>query len=638
MCGIAGMIYKSHNTAEDSDVMNMLNTIHHRGPDDHGTFHNDKLALGQKRLSILDLSRDGRQPMCYRNRYWIVFNGEIYNYLELKEELQAQGYSFYTKTDTEVLLASYDHWGEDCLNHFNGMWAFALYDTEKETVFCARDRFGVKPLYYYDTPTGLAIASEIKEFTVLTNWSAVGNMPRIAEFILNSGSHDYCNETLFSGVYQVRPGEKLCFDLQNNTMRIQTWYHLRDKAKTSNIPFEKAAETFRELFEDSVRLRLRSDVKVGSCLSGGLDSSSIVCVMHELLKKEGRDENQEAVFAENHTKGYDESEYVNSVVAQTGVTLHTVTPSFEKVIENLENIVWHQDEPFGSTSIIAQWDVYEKARESGLTVMLDGQGADEYMAGYTSFQKAYFRELLLTFHWIKLAKSLKQYRQKYKNYYYSPYKDLAEVLVSKLIPSRWIAGLKIKVKHLLGKTDRTDFIRNYHSLSRKSFFGKRGVSATIADETIAEMMHTSLPKLVHHQDRNAMAHSIESRAPFLDYRLVEFVFNLPGDYKVNLGITKYIMREGLRDVLPPSVKNRMDKLGFATPEDVWIRQNKEQFRQLLEDACSVLSVLLSKELIIKEFDRQVSVKGSIDKLFWCAICTAAWVKRFHIELPQGKCL
>lgn len=634
MCGIAGMIYSHLNTSGDRNVSDMLNTINHRGPDDQGTYHNDRLALGQKRLSILDLSQDGRQPMAYMDRYQVIFNGEIYNYLELKEELSAAGYIFHTKTDTEVLLASFDRWGEGCLDHFNGMWAFMLYDAQAQTVFCARDRFGVKPLYYCKTEDGLALASEIKEFTVLPGWKPIGNIPRILDFILQSGCHDFCNETLFSGVYQIRPGEKLCYCLKDNTYRISKWYHLRDKKKKVDISFEDAAKTFAELFEDSVRLRLRSDVKVGSCLSGGLDSSSIVCVMHKLLEQESKDGIQEAVFAENHVKGYDESEYVQCVAKETGVTLHTTTPSFEKVIEKLEQIVWHQDEPFGSTSIIAQWDVYEKAHEVGLTVMLDGQGADEYLAGYTAFQKAYFRELLLTFRWRKLRKSLNQYKALYKNYYYAPYKDLLEVAFSRIIPQKAIDNLKIFIKHLLGKKDRTDCIRNYKKSSNSALTKLQKASTGVCNETIAEMMHTSLPKLVHHQDRNAMAHSIESRAPFLDYRLVEFVFNLPSDYKVNLGVTKYVMREGLKDILPELIRQRMDKLGFATPEDVWIRQNTALFKELLADACDLLSALIVKEQVMASFERQINTKASLDRMFWCLICVAAWAKAFHISFEQ----
>lgn len=632
MCGIAGKIYTYTNQFQANEVQRMLSVINHRGPDDEGTYYNDRIALGQKRLSIVDLSSDGRQPMCYGGRYQIVYNGEVYNYLELRDELAQMGYTFATKTDTEVLLAAYANWGEACLDHLNGMWAFIIYDEQEKTVFCARDRFGVKPLYYYQTNSGISFASEIKEFTLLDDWEAVGNVPRIVDFIMNNGMHDFSNETLFKGVFQIRPGESMLVDLNSNSQEIKTWYHLKDKQKKCTLSFEEASKQFHDLFEDAVRLRLRSDVKVGSCLSGGLDSSSIVCVMNQLLKRNSPDVKQEVVFASNHVGKYDESAYMEAVVKKTGVVKHTVEPSFREIVEKLDEILWHQDEPFGSTSIIAQWDVYEKAHEAGLTVMLDGQGADEYLAGYTSFQKVYFRELLTSFKLKKLWRSLIQYKQLYHNYYYAPYKDLVEMLISRLIPEQWIQRVKEFIKHMAGKATRADYIKNYYLISDNVYSRVRKTATSLRDETISEMMHTSLPKLVHHQDRNAMAHSVESRAPFLDYRLVEFVFNLPSDYKIHLAVTKYVQRRGLSSILPSLITERMDKLGFATPEEVWIKENSAQYRDLLEKACDCLSILISKERILMDFDAQIQRDSSIDSIFWCIICTAAWVRRFNVKL------
>lgn len=632
MCGIAGKIYTSADYGNVWEIQQMLDAINHRGPDDFGTYCDGRVVLGQKRLSIVDLSADGKQPMSYRDRYQVVFNGEIYNYIELREELRKKGYQFHTKTDTEVLLASYDCWNTDCLNHFNGMWSFAILDLHANQIFCARDRFGVKPFYYYQTEDGFAFASEIKEFTVLRNWAAIGNIPRIIDFILNNGMHDYCNETLFEGVYQLRPGEMLIYNLNTDKYDIKTWYHLADKKHQSDMSMEEAAREFAALFTDAVNLRLRSDVKVGSCLSGGLDSSAIVCTMNQLLTERDQASQQEVVFAENHVGKYDESAYADAVVEKTGVIRHSVQPSYDEIITKLDEIVWHQDEPFGSTSIIAQWDVYEKARENGLTVMLDGQGADEYLAGYSSFHKVYFRELLLSFKFKKLHTSLATYKQLYHDYYYPPYRDLVDIIFSRFISEQKVEAFKTKVKHMMGKAVRTDYIYNYDNQTDHLYSKYRKMSTSITDETIAEMMHISLPKLVHHQDRNAMAHSIESRAPFLDYRLVEFVFNLPSDYKVNLGVTKYVMREGLKDVLPDVIKNRMDKLGFATPEDVWIRDNQESFCKLLDSACDVLHGIVVKEKVMSEFKRQVKEKGKLDSIFWCIVCTSAWVNRFHVSL------
>lgn len=633
MCGIAGTIYKKVNNSTDNEVKAMLDVINHRGPNDSGTFFTDMLALGQKRLSIVDLSSDGRQPFTYRNRYVIVFNGEIYNYLELKEELSGKGYEFATKTDTEVIPAAYDCWGQDCLNHFNGMWAFILYDKNKNMIFCSRDRFGVKPFYYYETEDRLAIGSEIKEFTVLNDWKAVGNIPRIVDFIYSGGTHDYCEETLFEGVYQLMPGQKMTIDISRKSKLIENWYRLGEKNKKVNMSFEEAGKTFNELFTDSVKLRLRSDVRVGSCLSGGLDSSSIVCTMNRILHESGNEEQQEVVFSENHEAKYDESEYVKAVIDQTGVVMHTVSPTFREILDNLDELVWYQDEPFGSMSIAAQWDVYEKAHDEGLTVMLDGQGADEYLAGYTSFQKVYFREQLLSGHWIKLFRSLRQYKEKYKNYYYSPYKDLADMVLSRIITEDKMNSFKSIFKHLTGKRAREDYFINYSKLSDGGYSRIRKMSKNIRQETVNEVTLSSLPKLVHHQDRNAMAHSIESRAPFLDYRLVEFVYNLPSDYKINLGITKYVMREGMKNVIPEKVVHRMDKLGFATPEDVWVRNNAQDYRRMLEEACNVLKNIIAKNIVLDSYDQQISMNKSLDRSFWCIICTAKWVTRFNVIIP-----
>lgn len=632
MCGIAGVIYSHTNFSKDHDVKKMLATIQHRGPDDSGTCYTERLAMGQQRLAIVDLSRDGRQPMAFLNRYKIIFNGEIYNYIELRKELKQQGYVFVTHTDTEVIMAAYDLWGENSLHHFNGMWAFMLYDQVEGKVFCARDRFGVKPFYYYKTDGLIAIASEIKEFTVLADWKPVGNVARITDFLINSGLHDYCNETLFQGVYQLRPGEKMSYDLVTNRQKIETWYDLSSQQKETSLSLEEAAAKFKELFEDSVRLRLRSDVKVGSCLSGGLDSSSIVCVMSNILREENKEGIQEVVFAENHVGKYDESKYAEDVVAATNVVKHTVYPSFQEILDKLDDIVWHQDEPFGSTSIIAQWDVYEKAHQEGLTVMLDGQGADEYLAGYTSFQRAYFRELLVTFQWKKLYRSLKRYKEKYRNYYIPPYNDLRDTVIGFLLPANQMEGLKRRIKHLMKRKDRTDFIIDYDKKVDKRLVKVNKRNTSVQSETVSEMMYTSLPKLVHHQDRNAMAHSIESRAPFLDYRLVEFVYSLPGEYKVNLAVTKYVMRNAMKGTIPDTICERMDKLGFATPESVWIRENSQQFRVILEESCDMLSNIVSKENIMSEFERQVHGKMEFDGIFWCIVCAAHWVKVFDVSL------
>lgn len=629
MCGIAGQIYSNPRYANDKEIKKMLSVIRHRGPDDLGIYIDGRVVLGQRRLSIVDLSSDGKQPMQYSDKYVISFNGEIYNYIEIREELKKEGYLFKTKTDTEVLLAAYDFWKEDCLDHFNGMWSFILYDRILKKVFCARDRYGVKPFYYYATEKCISFASEIKEFTLLDGWKAIGNNPQIANFILNNGAQDYNTETMFKDVFQLCPGQCITYCLEGNDMKIKTWYDLAEHIEETDIGFDEACEKFRDLFEDSVRIRLRSDVKVGSCLSGGLDSSAIVIQMNEILKESQSAEKQQVVCAKTTVKRYDESAYADAVIEKTGVEKFETYPSYSEIIDALENIVWHQDEPFSSTSIIAQWDVYKKARESGLTVMLDGQGADEYLAGYSSYHRVSFRELQKNKKRKELKSSLANYKEKYKDYYYSPYKDMAETTFSKVLPKKAINKAKNCIKRLTGKFVREDIIKAYKNSSYEKVSKN---PMTIRDETLKEMKYTSLPKLIHHQDRNSMAHSIESRAPFLDYRLVEFVTSLPSEYKVNNAVTKYIQREALKELLPKIIYERMDKLGFATPEDDWIRENSESFEKLLHDACEILNTIVSSNVTMKEFKREINAKGRLDSIFWCIVCTAAWVKRFDVQL------
>lgn len=631
MCGIAGIVYKSNNSHKDNEVRRMCDMIIHRGPDDAGYFYDDRVALGHRRLSIIDLTPKGHQPMAYKERYQIVFNGEIYNHVELREELTKSGYLFHSDTDTEVLLASYDKWKNDCLPRLNGMWSFIIYDQIDKIVFASRDRFGVKPFYYTVSDERIAFASEIKEFTVLPDFKAKGNLSKIYDFLLNDGIHDFDEQTLFANVFQLRGGFYLHYNLTNADMKIEQYYQLAPhyKHKRDNHVAAGNVKTFYNLFDDSIKLRLRSDVKVGSCLSGGLDSSSIVCMIHERLKESEDADKQEVVFASNHVGKYDESQYEQAVVKKTGVIEHTVEMKFEDMMSQLDNIVWHQDEPFGSQSIIAQWNVYQKAREKGLIVMLDGQGADEYLAGYNSFHRIYFRELLLKCKWLKLGRSIANYRKLYSNYYYSPFRDLLETSLSAIISRKYLNKIKIRLKG--EDNSRFRYLKNA-DVNKLTYQKTRKESTSLIEESVQEMMTTSLPKLLHHQDRNAMAHSVEARAPFLDYRLVEFVLSLPSDMKVKEGVTKFVLREALSGIIPDVVKNRMDKLGFATPEDVWIRDNRQEYRDLLQSSCDILHKIVRKESILMSFDKELNSKGPIDSFFWCVIVTAAWVRRFDVTI------
>lgn len=432
MCAIFGLI--PYGELQSGWLAAMSRLLRHRGPDDEGfalfdgrvkvqlTGGDDtpeavfdcksdyaprgriemaskdglRLALGHRRLSILDLSPLGHQPMTRDGRFWIVFNGEIFNYIELRDELRGLGVQFRTESDTEVLLAAYERWGTDCLARFNGMWAFAIYDRERGELFLARDRFGVKPLYYWRSPLGLAFSSEVKAFTALPGWSSRLNRARGWDF-LALGLSDHTDETLFANVHQLRGGECLSLRLSDlpaaERLPVRRWYELKPDPQAAGLSYAEAAKTVREKLLDAVRLRLRSDVPLGSCLSGGIDSSAIVCCVNHLLPKSSFRSAQHTFTACSHDSAYDERHFAELVADATGAEADFIYPQPEQLFELLERITWHQDEPFNSTSIYAQWALFTAAAGAGIKVMLDGQGGDEVFAGYHMFWNPYFSEL-----------------------------------------------------------------------------------------------------------------------------------------------------------------------------------------------------------------------------------------------------
>ncbi len=375
MCGIAGIISSDHK--DHAYIAEMTDLVAHRGRDGCGHFvDHGSVSLGHRRLKIIDLSDDANQPMTILGNVHIVFNGEIYNYLELRDELKAMGYLFGTDSDTEVLLTAYLAWGKDCLHHLNGMFAFIIYDPRRRVVFAARDRFGIKPIYWWETPTGaILVASEIKQFTGHPLWKPVGNKETLTDF-LKSGLVDHTDETMFAGVYQLRGGEAVVIPLDDPDISKYKyrWYDLEKEAawrsatyrtvyegfalaKSGKGRYDLAVEHFRHLLKSSVHLRMRSDVPVGSCLSGGLDSSSIVCLAAPVA---GEGMHTFTLISED--KSVDESEYAQSVVDKTGTVRHLVEVTPQELFERLDELVWHQDEPFQSTSMYGQWKVFAVAK------------------------------------------------------------------------------------------------------------------------------------------------------------------------------------------------------------------------------------------------------------------------------------
>lgn len=619
MCGIAALI--SNKYVQCSLIEDMLKSIVHRGPDDSGVkiCVEGKVILGHRRLSIIDLSQCGHQPMEYLNgRYTITYNGEIYNYIEIKNTLIEKGYRFSTSSDTEVVLAAYDYWGIECQNQFNGMWAFVIYDNLKEEVFVSRDRFGVKPLYYWISQEGfVAFASEIKEFFQLPGWKGKCNPQKSYEFLMY-GITDHTDETMYAEVNQIRGGECAKFSANKNFSKkyIQRWYDLNICKFTGS--FEDATDIFKNLFFDAIKLRLRSDVPIGSCLSGGLDSSSIVCVIDEILKDTDASVKQMTVSAGSKDKRYDEMNYVQYVLNErSNIDGVKIYPDIANLFTDLPTLLYHQDEPFGSTSIYASWRVFETAARNGLKVMLDGQGADESLAGYDGFYQVRFANLLERFRLLQLAKEVKNSHDLRNIHYFTWIKACLKMFLMK----------NDAIYKKIHKAKNRKLWLNSKLLKEECFEpASLRFNTDIYEEQIKGLFACNLPQLLHYEDRNTMAFSIEGRLPFLDYRVVEFVLSLPDDFCISDGVTKRVLRASMQNILPDEVRCRMSKLGFVTPEEVWLKRNPRLFREKVQSAVDSTNGIITP-YAVKHFDDMAEGKIPFDFSVWRIVCFGEWGQR-----------
>lgn len=635
MCGIAGFINTNYCSKNQILFEKMVDIVSHRGPDGRGIYSFENVLLGHRELSIIDNSVYGKQPMEYNDRYVISFNGEIYNYIELKEELTRFGYLFKTKTDTEIIMAAYDYWGLSCLEKFIGMWAFIILDKRNRKLIASRDRFGIKPLYYTYIGSNLAFASEIKQFTVFPEWKSKANNKRLLDYLM-SGVTDHTNETLFQNVFQLRGGEFLEYDIQKQISLIKTWYDLKLKNKPFRGSFEKAQKQFQFLFSDSIKLQMRSDVKVGSALSGGLDSSSIVCLLNEQLKELNHEFKQEVVSSCSIDSKYDEQKFIDLILLDRNIQGYKVFPNSNNLLSNLDRLVWFQDEPFISTSMYAQFEVFKKARENNLIVMLDGQGADEQLAGYTGFFYKYLLDLLLKLKWISLVKNLIGSKKFYGIPIHKNIFLIFKTAIVSITPDFFINFIRLFKGKVLKTRNRYTSLFNSKFIKDSQYKTINLKGSSLYSESIISLNFTSLPKLLHYEDRNSMANSVESRVPFLDHRLVEFVLNLPDDFKINKSIRKFILRESMKNFIPEKIYSRYDKMSFLTSEEVWIRNNQKLFRKEIELACNKLNGILDKNETLSWFDEILKSQKSFDYLFWKIINVGRWIKVFNVEISNSK--
>jgi asparagine synthase (glutamine-hydrolysing) len=615
MCGLAGLV-DFGAPVDAGEVARMTKRLSHRGPDDDGAWEEPGVALGHRRLSILDVSRNGRQPMADTgNRYRILHNGEVYNYLELRDELEPHGYSFRTGTDTEVILAAYDQWGSSCVERFNGMWAFALWDRERRELFCARDRFGIKPFYYRIEGQRLSFASELKAFRG-GSVPLAPNEPRIRDF-LEHGLVGHSNETFFRRIVELPPAHVLTF--AQSGARLERYWSLKNRSFHGD-----ALDAFRQLFIDSVRLRLRSDVTIGTALSGGLDSSAIACALDHLMKTEAEvtlpvGERQQVFTAYFDQPGLDERPFARDVVRQTNSKSHMISFSAADLVAELPAIVEAQDEPFRSTSIAAQWFVMRRAREAGVKVMLDGQGGDEVLGGYDGYFGFLFGDYLLQGQLKALASELAAYRSLRG----VGRARAAATLVRPFLPDgvQWAARSRA---------------RGAHALVHRDLHGETVALPTNGNtfpDRFRRRLHLvltrRLPELLRYEDRNSMAHSIEARLPYLDHRVVELMFSVEPQHLIREGRAKVILRDALADLLPESVRQRTDKMGFQTPEAAWLAGPLAPFAQevLTSPACRGRGFVNvpAAEVSLRTQGKRVWEAGSP---VWRAVSLELWAQTF----------
>lgn len=590
MCGIAGIISSNSQLISKERIQSATNCLRHRGPEGEGLWINEDktVALGHLRLSIIDLSKEAAQPMHYLDRYCIVHNGELYNYIEIKDSLLQKGYRFTSQSDTEAIVAAYDHWGNDCLQHFDGMFAFSIWDGKEKRLFAARDRFGEKPFFFFYDEEQLLFASEMKAL-----WS-MGAPKKVNPVMLyNFLTIGYTTnpsdpqETFFQNINKLPAASFLTYTLANKELQIEKYWQVYPEIK--NVSEREAVEQFRHLFSQSIKRRLRSDVSIGTSLSGGLDSSSVVAFCDRQVSDHYSHKCFTASF-ENYEKN--ELSYAERVAKQFGLKHFVAAINANEAVELMSEVMQHQEEPIGSASALAQNKVFQSAKQNGVTVLLDGQGADEILGGYHKYYKWHWQEL-------------------YKNKELNKSKELGAARglgikepfglnnkIAALFPE-FASGI-LETRKSKRAFQHPDLDREFAFSNKQSFYYAVPSVFTLNGALYYNTFVNGLEELLRLADRNSMAHAVEVRLPFLDHQLVEFLFSLPSAFKIHNGWTKWLLRKSVDDVLPKEIVWRKDKIGFEPPQKNWMEQKSVQDailegkRKLVQDKILNPSVINKK--------------------------------------------
>lgn len=629
MCGIVGGCWINPDKAA-SILRKSLQEIKHRGPDDSGyqfyPIGNSFVTLGHTRLSIIDLSVAGHQPMHSPDgRFAIVFNGEIYNYRELRSELQSFGYKFTSDSDTEVLLAAWAHWGIACLPRLTGMFAFAVLDKVTATLTCVRDAFGIKPFFYstgHEGSRSFSFASELPALLPLLSNKPQLNWQRAYDYLVH-GDYDSTPETFYTGVHHLPPGHWMQINIATGQAHTpQRWWQPNISEK-NELGFTDAVEQVREQFLQNIRLHLRSDVPLGAALSGGIDSSAVVCAMRHVQPD-----------LPIHTFSYiasgssvNEEYWVDRVNESVGAIAHKIVISPQELSLDLDEMIRTQGEPFGSTSIYAQYRVFQLAKENGITVTLDGQGADEMLAGYGGYPGQRLRSLIETGQFHKAWKFCNAW---------STWPGRSRRLAAQLYASEMTDGViynflrEISGRNSVPSWMKADVLNEANVQLRMPRQRAENVpkGRHVVAELAVALQRRGLPGLLRHGDRNSMRFSVESRVPFLTTEMVELLLSMPESYLISdVGETKSIFRAAMRGIVPDDVLDRRDKIGFSTPEKDWLLSMAPIVREWISVDLNLPFFDQSK--VLQEFDLIVAGKKNFSWQVWRWVNFCRWYKIFN---------
>lgn len=630
MCGVSGFLWRMSQESARPLIQQMTMSLKHRGPDDSGVYlHTQKrgviLALGHRRLSILDLSDKAHQPMQDpTGRYTLSYNGEIYNYKELRQELVLEGVSFESSGDTELVLKALIYWGREAFSKFNGMWALAFYDSIENELILSRDRLGQKPLYILEDKEngGFVFSSEIKGILGFPHYKKRMNLQRIYRYMALSYRYsEALYDSFFEDINQLQPGSYMAIDASGKKTVTQYWklsMPSGDDRKDSEV-----IEEFRHLLIDSVRLRLRSDVPVGVLLSGGLDSTSIACIARKILNHDVHAFS--GVMGEEKGK-YDEREYIEEVRREADLPGDYITMRPWEMFEAVREMLHGYDEPICTVSWYSLYLILERIHQKSFKVLLCGHGGDELMAGYMDHFHYRFLDLFQSGEWDELKSQVALWDEHQKE---------------RQIPDE----IKVRWKYLkrLQKDRSIEWTRysNYENLFDEGVlqdirnipcFLQEPYEEELDRRLRIELLHEVTPVLLKAEDRNSMMFSVESRCPFFDYRILDLCYSLPGRFKIREGVGKWLLRESMRSILPEKVRTRKDKAGLICPADQWFRTvNRSQIQELINSEIQERMGILSREKLQAMFDEHLSEKSNHQMILWNYINLCLWHEKYFGE-------